>query len=58
MYGGATYVIHSTNEEVTQSYFEFFRTEGYGGTKDNKLGFILIYGIELLPKGYAEAEWK
>ncbi len=58
VYGGATYVIHSTNEEVTQNYLESFRTEGYGGTKDNKLGFILIYGIELLPKGYAEAEWK
>lgn len=58
VYGGATYVIHSTNEKVTQNYLESFRTEGYGGTKDNKLGYILIFGIELLPKGYAEAEWK
>lgn len=58
VYGGYPYKLISTNEEITESYLEGFRTIGPGGTTDNKVGYINLAGIDVLPKNYADAKWE
>mgnify|MGYP006886761536 CR=1 FL=1 len=56
--GGSPYKLISTNEEITESYLDGFRTIGPGGTADNKVGYINLAGFDILPKNYADAKWE
>ncbi len=56
--GSSPYKLISTNEEITESYLEGFRTIGPGGSADNKVGYINLAGFDILPKSYADAKWE
>ncbi len=58
VFGGYPYKLINTDEEITESYLEGFRTVGPDGSTGNKNGYIRLAGIDLLPKNYADAKWE
>ena len=52
-----TYYLWTTNEEVSRSYLESLRGEGYTGY-DIKDGYIDFWGTRLYPRGNINAKWQ